>query len=214
MNKLICIVLFLLINIVVLSQVSVRGYYRKDGTYVEPYMRSSPDKSPYNNYSYPGNVNPYTGKVAGGNPDTYLKKYKNSGGSYYGGGYGYSSNNDYFIDIGYQASTASPYGGFILFGEGTESNDWFLGSEIGAGGSSKSYNRNAFDAYWTGLIGINKIYLGAGEAIFSSDNSDDSEVLWSAGYYNWNNNLSYKIGTMYSAHTGINLSLGIGIKFY
>lgn len=44
-----------------LSQVQVRGYYRRDGTYVQPHVRSSPDGNPYNNYSYPGNTNPYTG---------------------------------------------------------------------------------------------------------------------------------------------------------
>ena len=59
------------------SQVYVEGYYRKNGTYVQPHYRSSPDKSPYNNYSYPGNINPYTGKEATGNPETYLKRYKN-----------------------------------------------------------------------------------------------------------------------------------------
>ncbi|MEO9483511.1 MAG: hypothetical protein ABJG47_08710 [Ekhidna sp.] len=57
------------------SQVKVKGYYRKDGTYVKPHYRSNPDGNPYNNWSYPGNVNPYTGKVAKGNPDTYLKNY-------------------------------------------------------------------------------------------------------------------------------------------
>lgn len=55
--------------------VSVKGYYRKNGTYVQPHYRSDPDSSPYNNWSYPGNTNPYTGKVAGGNSDTYLKNY-------------------------------------------------------------------------------------------------------------------------------------------
>lgn len=55
----------------------VRGYYRSDGTYVPGYYRSSPDRKPYNNYSFPGNVNPYTGKVAPGNPDTYLDQYYN-----------------------------------------------------------------------------------------------------------------------------------------
>ena len=216
MKKLFFFILpFLLLNTIIYSQVSVKGYYRKDGTYVQPYMRSSPDGNPYNNYSYPGNVNPYTGKVAGGNPDTYLKKYnKNYQGDNYSGGYGYYNNNDFFLDIGYQATTAAPAGGFVLFGSGTDEKDWFLGSEIGAGGNSKEFNGNAFDSYWTGLIGINKIYFGAGEAMFSNGDSDESEVLWSAGYYNWKNHISYKIGTMYSEHTGVNLSVGIGIKFY
>ncbi len=44
------------------ADVSVRGYYRSNGTYVQPHYRSSPDSSIYNNWSYKGNVNPYTGK--------------------------------------------------------------------------------------------------------------------------------------------------------
>jgi len=57
------------------GDVHVNGYYRRDGTYVQPHMRSAPDGNPYNNYSYPGNVNPYTGKVAPGDPDSYLRNY-------------------------------------------------------------------------------------------------------------------------------------------
>lgn len=59
----------------VFSQVYVKGYFKSNGTYVEPHYRSSPNGSPYDNYSYPGNVNPYTGKVAGGSEYNYLKKY-------------------------------------------------------------------------------------------------------------------------------------------
>lgn len=39
----------------------VNGYYRSNGTYVQPYTRSSPDSSYNNNYSVQGNTNPYTG---------------------------------------------------------------------------------------------------------------------------------------------------------
>lgn len=42
--------------------VHVRGYYRKDGTYVAPHERSAPDGDFDNNWSTKGNVNPYTGK--------------------------------------------------------------------------------------------------------------------------------------------------------
>jgi flagellar motor protein MotB len=45
------------------ARVSVKGYYRKDGTYVKPHYRSDPDGSKTNNWSYCGNVNPTTGKV-------------------------------------------------------------------------------------------------------------------------------------------------------
>jgi hypothetical protein len=45
------------------GDVSVRGYHRKDGTYVRPHMRSAPDGRFENNWSTYGNVNPYTGKL-------------------------------------------------------------------------------------------------------------------------------------------------------
>lgn len=41
---------------------SVKGYTKKDGTYVEPYHRSSPNDRKDDNYSSKGNVNPYTGE--------------------------------------------------------------------------------------------------------------------------------------------------------
>ena len=40
------------------AQVRVRGYTRKDGTYVRPHYRSRPDGNFYNNWSTYGNVNP------------------------------------------------------------------------------------------------------------------------------------------------------------
>ncbi|MEW6606066.1 MAG: hypothetical protein AB1414_01260 [bacterium] len=57
------------------ARVKVKGYYRKDGTYVQPHYRSDPNSNPYDNWSFPGNINPYTGKIAPGNPDTYLRNY-------------------------------------------------------------------------------------------------------------------------------------------
>lgn len=41
---------------------SVRGHYRKDGTYVQPHQRTNPDSSRSNNWSSQGNANPYTGE--------------------------------------------------------------------------------------------------------------------------------------------------------
>jgi hypothetical protein len=42
--------------------VSVRGYYRSNGTYVAPHYRSDPDGNFNNNWSTKGNINPFTGK--------------------------------------------------------------------------------------------------------------------------------------------------------
>ena len=68
----------------------VRGYYKQNGTYVQPHYRTSPDRNPYNNYNLPGNYNPNTGRITPGNPDTYLNRYYNP--SYPGL---YSPNNNY-----------------------------------------------------------------------------------------------------------------------
>lgn len=65
------------------AAVHVNGYFKSNGTYVAPHYRSNPDGNPYNNWSFPGNTNPYTGKTATGNADTYLNNYyKNSSSSY------------------------------------------------------------------------------------------------------------------------------------
>lgn len=50
------------------GQVRVKGHYRKDGTYVQPHYRTSPDRNKQNNWSTQGNTNPYTGKAGTKNP--------------------------------------------------------------------------------------------------------------------------------------------------
>lgn len=51
--------LFLLIFITnCYSQVNVKGYYRSNGTYVQPHQRTVPNSTITDNYSYPGNYNP------------------------------------------------------------------------------------------------------------------------------------------------------------
>lgn len=53
---------------VVHADTYVEGYHRKDGTYVKPHYRSSPDDSYNNNWSVKPNYNPYTGKRGTKNP--------------------------------------------------------------------------------------------------------------------------------------------------
>jgi len=48
---------------------AIRGYERKDGTYVAPSHATNPDRTKLNNWSSKGNVNPYTGKA--GTKDPY-----------------------------------------------------------------------------------------------------------------------------------------------
>lgn len=44
------------------SVVRVRGYTKRNGTYVAPHHRTNPDTTKLNNWSTKGNMNPYTGK--------------------------------------------------------------------------------------------------------------------------------------------------------
>lgn len=44
------------------STVDVKGYFKKDGTYVEPHKRTAPNNRVDDNWSTVGNTNPYTGK--------------------------------------------------------------------------------------------------------------------------------------------------------
>ena len=50
-------------NIPAFAYQYVHGYTRSSGTYVRPYNRSSPNGTVTDNFSYKGNLNPYTGAV-------------------------------------------------------------------------------------------------------------------------------------------------------
>jgi hypothetical protein len=64
MKKLLLIAAITLFSSSAFAQgVHVNGYYRSNGTYVQPYERSAPDNTVTNNYSYQGNTNPNTGEV-------------------------------------------------------------------------------------------------------------------------------------------------------
>lgn len=52
------------------AQVAVRGYTRRDGTYVAPHYRSSPNGTTADNYSTRGNTNPFTGERGTRSPDS------------------------------------------------------------------------------------------------------------------------------------------------
>lgn len=51
------------------AQVHVKGYVKKDGTYVAPHERTAPNDTKMDNYSTKGNVNPYTGKEGTADPE-------------------------------------------------------------------------------------------------------------------------------------------------
>lgn len=59
--------------------VHVDGHFREDGTYVKPHFRSMPNGNPFDNWSYPGNMNPFTGEVASGDMAAYLAHHSSFG---------------------------------------------------------------------------------------------------------------------------------------
>lgn len=51
------------------SHVKVKGYYKKNGTYVKPHYRTAPNSTNRDNFSTLGNTNPYTGEGGWVTPD-------------------------------------------------------------------------------------------------------------------------------------------------
>lgn len=75
MSILVVVVLVLVITTVANADVHVRGYYRSNGTYVQPHYRSDPDRSFSNNYSTYPNVNPHTGAIGTRHTPSYSGGY-------------------------------------------------------------------------------------------------------------------------------------------
>ena len=57
----------------IFADVTVRGHFRKNGTYVQPHHRTRLDGNIFNNYSTKGNYNPYTGGGKEGHIDPYRR---------------------------------------------------------------------------------------------------------------------------------------------
>lgn len=75
----------------------VNGYYRSNGTYVSGHYRTCPNNSIYDNYSYSGNYNPYTGQYG-------TRRYSPPD-------YGWSSSWSNRSNRGYNYTWSSPYYG-------------------------------------------------------------------------------------------------------
>lgn len=67
-KSLIAICMLMITGTVVAQNVYHEGYWRKDGTYVQPHYQTAPDQTRMNNYSTQGNTNPYTGQAGTVNP--------------------------------------------------------------------------------------------------------------------------------------------------
>jgi len=141
-SAILILIIFSLFLSLAFADVHVRGYYRKNGTYVQGYWRSSPDSDPTNNFSYPGNVNPYTGKVATGNPETYLKNYYGSDS--------YNSSADVWVNGYYRKNGTYVMGHWRSSPDGNPYNNWSFPGNINpytgkvATGNPETYLKNYY----------------------------------------------------------------------
>lgn len=74
--------LFVVAPAIAQSSTSVRGHYRKNGAYVQPHRRTTPDSSRSNNWSTRGNINPHTGQKGAKDPYAPNTRSRSSGVSY------------------------------------------------------------------------------------------------------------------------------------
>ena len=68
--RVILMFVFVVMSSATVADQSVKGYFKKDGTYVPPHYRTDPDSRRDNNWSSRDNTNPYTGKRGTVNPYT------------------------------------------------------------------------------------------------------------------------------------------------
>ena len=101
--KQILIILITLISNISFGQVHVRGYFRSNGTYVQPHERTRPNSTITDNYSYQGNYNPNTYTT------TPTPNYNNSSTSTYSTNS--NSNNRVWVN-GYYRTDGTFVGGY------------------------------------------------------------------------------------------------------
>ena len=62
MRKILYLVLLLPLTVLSAGSHAVKGYIKKDGTYVAPHRQTNSNSTQKDNWSSKPNVNPYTGK--------------------------------------------------------------------------------------------------------------------------------------------------------
>jgi hypothetical protein len=189
---------------VTLADVWVNGYTRSNGTYVQGHYRSSPDGNPYNNYSFPGNTNPYTGVTAGGSAASYLNNYNNSSSGsnyaqYYTSSYSYpttpscpansySSGSSCKCNYGYVVSgnscvsgysmCTSKYGVMSTYDSLSNSCKCLYGYEIGSTGLCTYKSSNSNSSYYSSSdYSYSSCPANSSESAF-----DSSKCLCDIGY--------------------------------
>lgn len=70
MRKILVCLLLVVFSLPTIAQVQVKGYYRKDGTYVAPHVRSAPNSTTSDNYGPSASSPLYTGRGSVTPPST------------------------------------------------------------------------------------------------------------------------------------------------
>ncbi|MCM3772401.1 hypothetical protein M3225_18250 [Priestia aryabhattai] len=201
MNKkriFIALLVFLVFGTTIQAQadVSVRGYYRKDGTYVRPHMRSDPDGNFNNNWSTKGNINPYTGeegtKTSPSDSGSYDSSYDSSDNDYNDLDDSYSDDTYYNEDTDYtgDSSSGQEYGenGYIYDTDSVDNEDAMVAMDTVYKYFDKLNEKEYKDAYnlwsskWKKKHSYKKFkkgYKGVTHEIttISIDSSDDDKVI-------------------------------------
>ncbi|MFA6463399.1 MAG: hypothetical protein WCV55_00135 [Candidatus Paceibacterota bacterium] len=194
------------------SAVHVNGYYRSNGTYVNSYERTAPDGNPYNNYSYPGNYNPNTGNITGGNSQTYLSNYYNnsSSGSNYSSGYSYPTIPSCPLNSYASGSSCKCNYGYSVSGSSCVSDDSICQDQLGYSSSYDSLSGNCKCSYGY-VIGTSGKCVNANSycsdklGIMSQYNSSSKKCECMAGYSFDGSSCTYQ-ATDYSYTTDNNYS--------
>ncbi|MFQ6599843.1 SH3 domain-containing protein [Flavobacterium sp. C3NV] len=151
MKNIYCLFLFMF-TLNSYPQVNVKGYYRSNGTYVQPHQRTAPNSTITDNYSYPGNYNPNT-------------SYDNSS---YRSNYNYTNSKTEWVD-GYNRNDGTYVSGYYRTIE----------SNIPTNSSSKKYiNTTKVNLRTSPEVGENIInILNYGDEITSLYNFGDWEKV-------------------------------------
>lgn len=158
-----------------LADVWVNGYTRSDGTYVQGHYRSSPDGNPYNNWSYPGNTNPYTGVTAGGSESSYLQNYYDSSGSTYTPTYSLFSNSSCPANSYESGSSCKCNYGYVVQGGSCVSGNKVCQAELGIMSSYDSLDKSCKCDYGY-VIG------SSGQCVYKSLLSSNTKYKNTSGY--------------------------------
>ncbi len=155
------VIVFLLLVVIGLSisnfseaATRVRGYYRKDGTYVAPHYRSDPDGSFYNNWSTKGNINPYTGEEGtktSSNSYSYSDTYSSTGSSN-------SDSSNYIFDYSLLKTSEckDKHGSYSVYDSSAYACGCITGYTMSNGGTCVP-----FDFYCSEKYGVGGTYNGS-----------------------------------------------------